>query len=226
MHSISNTLIKFLENLKIRNDSMNGSVYSNDVIFFMKTNRGYEKWMQLEFANALRKYYMTTGEMQITNADDDLQYADIYIESAYERTYVEIKCKTTNQTYMRFALGFWNDVIKLIRMRTFEHDKQIWKSALGFAPFTSANSNWYNFPYYQHSNFQFDSYILEECMEYVREQFINKLAFESERSKLRHINLQYVSILFEAAKESLSYLPRRDSEQMYNGIVAVFCNFN
>ena len=150
MYSPIQIMPKFLNYLKSINDSRNRNC---DLIYFMEIKGGWEKWLQLEFSNFLRKEYNNTAtEVTIKDVNDtNIGRADIEISLRYtnkpyqEKMLIELKCQTSVQKYGDVIKGLIDDINKL---RTCQAE---WKYTIAFMRYSNANYNMYaysqNYPY-------------------------------------------------------------------------------
>lgn len=151
MYSPKQYMPNFLEHLISINDGINRIC---DLIFLMGIKGGWEKWLQLEFANYLRKKYNDTAtEVTIRDVNDkNLGRADIEIALRYhqgntpEKMLIELKCQTSEQNYFDLANGFKSDILKLQKCES------PYKFAIAFMHYSSAIYNQYtyfhNYGYY------------------------------------------------------------------------------
>lgn len=132
----------FLDYLKSINDDKN-----LDLIFLMGIKGGWEKWLQLEFANYFRKRYNTTAtEITIRDMMDiDYGRADIEIILRYhqansiERILIELKCQTSAQNYYNLVENLKSDILKLNQCK----QENTYKHAIAFMHFEKELHNAY-----------------------------------------------------------------------------------
>lgn len=136
MYSIKQTIPGFLDYLNNKNN------HNFDVIFAMSQNRGWERWLQTEYANYLRDInHVTQTEVSL-----DTNYVDIFIHGnkldPNEIFYVELKCQTAKESYSDIITKFKTDIDKVQAYRGQGPGNTI--CAIAFMYFSSCSTNPYD----------------------------------------------------------------------------------